>query len=118
MNPEIEERLKKISERLKKEYHAEKVILFGSYARGEETEDNDLDILVSAPSHERLFERMATVLEMVSKIDKSTLRMTSIHSERCTPKLSGTNTSLLLSLCIHTMRCGDERKLLVPCGYP
>jgi len=49
---------KKISERLKKEYHPEK--LFGSYARGEETEDNDLDILVSAPSHERLFERMAT----------------------------------------------------------
>ncbi|MHC1610505.1 MAG: nucleotidyltransferase domain-containing protein [Candidatus Methanospirareceae archaeon] len=65
MNPEIEERLKKISERLKKEYHAEKVILFGSYARGEETEDSDLDILVIAPSHERLFERMATVLEIV-----------------------------------------------------
>ena len=49
MNPEIEERLKKISERLKKEYHAEKVILFGSYARGEETEDSDLDILSDCP---------------------------------------------------------------------
>jgi len=31
-----------------------------AYARGEETEDSDLDILVIAPSHERLFERMAT----------------------------------------------------------
>ena len=49
MNPEIEieERLKKISERLKKEYHPEK--LFGSYARGEETEDSDLDILSDCP---------------------------------------------------------------------
>jgi len=34
MNQEIYERLQKISERLKKEYRAEKVILFGSYARG------------------------------------------------------------------------------------
>lgn len=65
MTPEIQERLKKISERLKKEYHAEQVILFGSYARGEETPDSDLDLLVIAPSRERLFERMATVLETV-----------------------------------------------------
>ena len=40
MNREILGRLKKISERLKKNYNAEKVILFGSYARGEETEDS------------------------------------------------------------------------------
>jgi len=65
MNQEIETRLRKISERLKKEYHAEKVILFGSYARGEETEDSDVDLLVIAPTNERLFERMATVLEIV-----------------------------------------------------
>jgi predicted nucleotidyltransferase len=65
MNQEIYERLKKISERLKKEYHAEKVILFGSHAKGEGTEDSDIDILVIAPTNERLFERMATVLEIV-----------------------------------------------------
>jgi predicted nucleotidyltransferase len=65
VNQEIYERLKKISERLKKEYHAEKVILFGSHARGEGTEDSDIDILVIAPTNERLFERMATVLEIV-----------------------------------------------------
>lgn len=65
MNQEIYERLKKISERLKKEYNAEKVILYGSYARGEATEDSDVDLLVIAPTNERLFERMATVLEIV-----------------------------------------------------
>lgn len=65
MNKEIFERLQKISERLKKEYHAEKVILYGSYARGEETEDSDIDILVIAPTQERMFERMATVRGLI-----------------------------------------------------
>ena len=36
---------------LKKRYHVEEIALFGSYARGEQTETSDLDILVtlSAP---------------------------------------------------------------------
>ena len=65
MNPEIFERLQKISERLKKEYHAEKVILYGSYARGEATEDSDVDLFIIAPTKERFFERMATVKSVV-----------------------------------------------------
>lgn len=65
MNKEIYERLKKISERLKKKYLAEKVILFGSYARGDATEDSDADILVIAPTNERMFERMAAVSRLV-----------------------------------------------------
>jgi len=62
---DVMDRLKVISERLKKEYRAEKVILFGSLARGEATVDSDADILVIAPTNERFFERMATVLEIV-----------------------------------------------------
>ena len=58
-------RIKAISERLKKEYGARRVILFGSYARGEATEDSDVDILVIAPTKEQFFERMATVLALV-----------------------------------------------------
>lgn len=65
MNQEIHERLQKISERLKKEYYAEKVILFGSYARDEATEDSDVDILVIAPTNERMFERMATISKLI-----------------------------------------------------
>jgi len=65
MNQELYERLKKISERLKEEYHAGRVILYGSYARGEETEDSDVDLFVIAPTNERFFDRMASVLRLI-----------------------------------------------------
>jgi len=65
MDQEIFERLRKISERLKKEYRAEKVILYGSYATGEATEDSDVDLFIIAPTHERFFERMATVRGLI-----------------------------------------------------
>lgn len=70
MNQEIYERLKKISERLRKEYHAEKVILFGSYAKGDATEDSDVDILIIAPIQEPFFDRMATVLGLIRELKK------------------------------------------------
>ncbi len=65
MNKEIFDRLKKISDRLKKTYNAEKVILFGSYARGEETEDSDVDLLVIAPRKERFFDRIASAKRLI-----------------------------------------------------
>ncbi|MGB7291787.1 MAG: nucleotidyltransferase domain-containing protein [Thermodesulfobacteriota bacterium] len=65
MTQDIYERLKKISDRLKKEYNAEKVILYGSYARDEATEDSDLDILVIASTKERMIDRMASVSRII-----------------------------------------------------
>ena len=70
MNQDIYDRLKKISERLKKEYHAEKVILYGSYARGEESEDSDIDLFIIAPTNEKFFDRLATVLRMIRDLKK------------------------------------------------
>ena len=65
MSPQIEERIRKIGERIKKEYRAEKVIFFGSYARGEATEDSDIDLFIVAPTKERFFQRMATVRRLI-----------------------------------------------------
>jgi predicted nucleotidyltransferase len=65
MSPEIEERIRKIGERLKKEYRAERVILFGSYARGVPTQDSDVDLFIIAPTKERFFHRMATVRRLI-----------------------------------------------------
>jgi predicted nucleotidyltransferase len=68
MNQEIYKRLRKISDRLKKESHAEKVILYGSYATGEATEDSDIDLFIIAPTNERFFERMATVRGLIREL--------------------------------------------------
>jgi predicted nucleotidyltransferase len=65
MNQEMNKRLHMISERLKKEYQAEKIILYGSYATGEATEDSDVDLFIIAPTKERFFERMATVRRLI-----------------------------------------------------
>jgi len=65
MKQEISYRMKRISERLKEKYDANTVILFGSYARGEETEDSDIDLLVIAPSKERFVDRIASAKRLI-----------------------------------------------------
>lgn len=54
-----------IAKKLKEEYRAKEVILFGSYARGEAHEDSDIDLLIIADTKERLYERVATVLKLL-----------------------------------------------------
>jgi predicted nucleotidyltransferase len=61
----IYQRLKLISKKLKEEYHAKVVILFGSYALGNARRDSDIDLLIIAPTKERYFERMATVRRLI-----------------------------------------------------
>ncbi len=61
MNKEIVHILKMISKRLKDKYDAKTVILSGSYSRGEETADSDVDLLIIAPGKETFMERIASV---------------------------------------------------------
>jgi predicted nucleotidyltransferase len=42
----IKEKILKMLEKITNEYQPKKVILFGSYAYGEPTEDSDIDILI------------------------------------------------------------------------
>ena len=65
MKRELNKRLQTIGKKIKKDYRAEKVILFGSYAKGNATEDSDVDLLVVAPTKERIFERMASVRRLI-----------------------------------------------------
>jgi predicted nucleotidyltransferase len=65
MKRELNKRLRTIGNKIKQEYRAERVILFGSYARGDATEDSDVDLLVVAPTKERFFVRMATVRRLI-----------------------------------------------------
>ncbi len=59
-----------IGKRLKEQYGAKEVILFGSYARGDAHEDSDIDLFIIAETKERFFIRMATVLTIVDDLIK------------------------------------------------
>ncbi len=60
--------LKAIADRLRERYGAERVLVYGSVARGEPTEHSDIDLLVIAPTKERFYERMGSVLALVRDI--------------------------------------------------
>jgi predicted nucleotidyltransferase len=48
-----------------KEYNPERIILFGSQARGDEDEYSDLDIVIIKETGERFLDRLKTVYELV-----------------------------------------------------
>ena len=60
--------LKAIADRLRDRYGAERVLVYGSIARGESTVHSDIDLLVVAPTKERFYERMGSVLAIVRDI--------------------------------------------------
>src|SRR5438105_12738208 len=64
-------RLAAIAARLKERYGAERVILFGSVARGEATPDSDVDLLVVAPTRQPFLNRLARVRELVRDLNLS-----------------------------------------------
>jgi len=50
---QIEEVIYRFAEELKKEIPVEKILLFGSYAEGESTEESDIDVIVVSPAFEK-----------------------------------------------------------------
>lgn len=54
---EISEKIKNIAEKIVKEYQPEKIILFGSYAWGEPTEDSDVDLFIVKESAKQRIDR-------------------------------------------------------------
>lgn len=49
----LKEKIKAIKSEIEEEYNIEELGLFGSYIRGEETENSDIDILIKFKSEER-----------------------------------------------------------------
>lgn len=58
---DLPEKVQEIIHRIVEGYHPEKIIIFGSYARGDWTEDSDLDVLVVKETDERPFDRIGSV---------------------------------------------------------
>ena len=60
------EQLEKYAQRIGYKFHAERVILFGSYAQGSATEDSDVDLLVVAETSLPPNQRYAAVRRLLS----------------------------------------------------
>lgn len=65
---DVELILTEIRDRLIEAAHPDKVILFGSYARGDFDQDSDLDLLVILPEVENRFDEMVRLRRALSEI--------------------------------------------------
>lgn len=64
--------LQRITARIVKRFHPEKVILFGSQARGDTTADSDLDLLVVMDFEGSKLDKMVEVREVLNGISVPT----------------------------------------------
>lgn len=55
------EQIEEFGRRIGREFDAERIILFGSYARGEVTEDSDVDLLVIGPFEGRSVDKSVEI---------------------------------------------------------
>lgn len=65
MKKEVKIILFEIIEKLKSEYKPIKIILFGSYAYGNPTEDSDIDLLILKNTNERRVDRFVQVKRII-----------------------------------------------------
>ena len=68
---EIDNTTKNIVARLCAEYAPEKIILFGSFARGAAQGDSELDFLIIKDTRDRLIDRWVTVRRILSDPDRN-----------------------------------------------
>ena len=64
MNSERE--IEKIVKRIADEYRSLRVILFGSHAWGQPTDDSDIDLLIVKETSDRFIDRWVKVRELIS----------------------------------------------------
>lgn len=58
--------IEEISERIEREFDPERIVLFGSYARGDATNDSDVDLLVVASTSLSAPERYCAVRPLLA----------------------------------------------------
>ena len=61
---EIGDELKELAERLREKYGVRRIIVFGSYVRGDLNEGSDIDLVVVGDFKERFHKRIASILNL------------------------------------------------------
>lgn len=69
ISKEILKSINEFIKEIKKHYNVTAIILFGSYAKGTENEDSDIDIAVISDDFEDIYECMANLMGMTWDID-------------------------------------------------
>lgn len=69
INKEILNSINKYVKEIKKKYNVSTIILFGSYAKGTENEDSDIDIAIVSDDFEDIYDCMAILMKMTWDID-------------------------------------------------
>ena len=69
VNSEIMKSIQQYIERISKYYKIDAIILFGSYAKGTENEDSDIDIAVISSDFNDIIEDGAKLIGLTWKID-------------------------------------------------
>ena len=54
-----------LSRQIAREFHPERIVLFGSYARGNPSVDSDVDLLVLVPFDGKLFRKSQEILNRI-----------------------------------------------------
>lgn len=70
LNKEFEKEINKINEQLKEKYKPEKIILYGSSARGTITENSDIDMLIIKDTNKKRNERFREVRALVRDLKR------------------------------------------------
>lgn len=68
---EVRQIILKMVERIVKEYKPERIILFGSYAYGEPTEDSDVDLLIIKDTDKRPIDRWIEIKRLLRDTTRS-----------------------------------------------
>ena len=61
--------IQKMTDIIVEQFHPEKIILFGSYARGDATEDSDVDLLIIAESSDPRYKRAVPIYRSLSGVE-------------------------------------------------
>ncbi len=69
INKDILNTINKFAEEIKKHYNVTAIILFGSYAKGTENENSDIDIAVISDDFDDIYDCMAKLMGMTWDID-------------------------------------------------
>lgn len=61
----VEQMIDQIVGKIRQDYEPQKIVLFGSYAHGEPTEDSDIDLFIVKETNARMVDRFVEVKRLI-----------------------------------------------------